>query len=120
MTKKQLTEILASRTKLDRKVIDAVLDALSETAKETLEEGKDFVVPGVVHMRAVHVPATKARKGINPFTGQEMTFPARPAAAKVRGRSLVKVTPKDGAPISSDDPAFEEEDDDEPESDDAI
>ena len=31
-------------------------------------------------------PATKARKGINPFTGEEMMFKAKPAskAAKVR------------------------------------
>jgi hypothetical protein len=34
-----------------------------------------------------HKPATKARKGINPFTGQEQMFQAKPA------RSVVKVRP---------------------------
>ncbi len=32
-------------------------------------------------------PATKARKGINPFTGEETTFKAKPA------RNVVKIRP---------------------------
>jgi nucleoid DNA-binding protein len=34
----------------------------------------------------VRKPARKARKGINPFTGEEMMFKAKPA------RNVVKVT----------------------------
>ena len=41
-------------------------------------------------IRVVKKPATKARKGINPFTGQEMVFKAKPA------RKAVKVTPLKG------------------------
>ena len=38
-------------------------------------------------LTVVRKPATKARKGINPFTGEEATFKAKPA------RNVVKVRP---------------------------
>ena len=36
-------------------------------------------------IKVVRKPATKARKGVNPFTGEPMTFKAKPA------RNVVKV-----------------------------
>jgi len=36
-------------------------------------------------VKVVRKPATKARKGVNPFTGEEMMFKAKPA------RNVVKV-----------------------------
>jgi DNA-binding protein HU-beta len=36
----------------------------------------------------VKKPATKARKGINPFTKEEITFKAKPASKKVRALPL--------------------------------
>ena len=33
-------------------------------------------------------PATKAREGINPFTGEKMIFKAEPASKKVRALPL--------------------------------
>jgi hypothetical protein len=47
-------------------------------------------MPGLLKVRVVKKPATKSRKGINPFTGEEMVFKARPA------RKAVKVTPLKG------------------------
>jgi len=38
-------------------------------------------------IKAVKKPAVPARKGVNPFTGEEMMFKAKPA------RNVVKVTP---------------------------
>jgi nucleoid DNA-binding protein len=38
-------------------------------------------------LKVVKKPATKARKGINPFTGEETMFKARPA------RKVVKIQP---------------------------
>jgi hypothetical protein len=35
-------------------------------------------------MKVVKKPATKAREGINPFTGEKMMFKAKPASKKVR------------------------------------
>jgi nucleoid DNA-binding protein len=36
-------------------------------------------------------PATKARKGINPFTGEEMMFKAKPARNVIKVRPLKKL-----------------------------
>jgi nucleoid DNA-binding protein len=47
-----------------------------------------FAVPGLMKITVQHKPATKPRKGINPFTGQEMMFKAKPARNVVRIRPL--------------------------------
>ena len=39
-------------------------------------------------MKRVKKPATKARKGINPFTGEEMMFKAKPARNVVKVQAL--------------------------------
>lgn len=39
-------------------------------------------------MRVVKKPATKARKGVNPFTGEEMMFKAKPASKTVKVSAL--------------------------------
>ena len=36
-------------------------------------------------------PAVKARKGINPFTGEETMFKAKPASTAVKVRPLKKM-----------------------------
>jgi nucleoid DNA-binding protein len=41
-----------------------------------------------VKLKTVNKPATPARKGRNPFTGEEMMFKAKPASRKVRARAL--------------------------------
>jgi len=41
-------------------------------------------------IKVIRKPATKARKGINPFTGEETMFKAKPA------RNVVKVLPLKG------------------------
>ena len=45
-----------------------------------------FNVVGMMKIRKVHKPAVKARRGTNPFTGEEMMFKAKPS------RNVVKVT----------------------------
>jgi nucleoid DNA-binding protein len=47
-----------------------------------------FTVPGLLKMRVVKKPATKARKGVNPFTGEEMMFKAKPASKVVKVAAL--------------------------------
>jgi nucleoid DNA-binding protein len=46
-----------------------------------------FTLPGLLKVKTQRKPATKARKGINPFTGEETVFKAKPA------RTVVKVQP---------------------------
>ena len=42
----------------------------------------------LLKLKVVKRPATKAREGINPFTGEKMTFKAKPASKKVRALPL--------------------------------
>jgi len=48
----------------------------------------EFNFNGLVKLRTVDKPATKARKGRNPFTGEEIMIKAKPASRKVRARAL--------------------------------
>ena len=45
------------------------------------------VLPGMAKIVTIKKPATKARKGINPFTKEPTTFAAKPA------RTIVKIRP---------------------------
>jgi nucleoid DNA-binding protein len=65
-------------------------DSLQELIRKQLT-GRgpgEFVIPGLVKLRVVKKPATKAREGVNPFTGEKMMFKAKPASRKVRALPL--------------------------------
>ncbi|MAT66024.1 MAG: DNA-binding protein [Gammaproteobacteria bacterium] len=88
-TKSETLSYIADKTGLTKKDVGAVFDALSMLIKRDLKRnGPGFYnVPGLMKIKVVRKPATKSRKGINPFTGEEMVFKAKPA------RNVVKVTP---------------------------
>ena len=74
--------------------VAAVFDALgSEIQKAIGKRGGpgQFSLPGLCKITIVRKPATKARKGINPFTGQETTFKAKPARTVIKIRPLKKM-----------------------------
>jgi nucleoid DNA-binding protein len=88
-TKSELYTSIAGETGLSRKQVGAVFDAFAEQLKKNLGgrgSGK-FVVPGLMKVKVVKKPATKARKGINPFTKEATVFKAKPA------RKVVKIQP---------------------------
>lgn len=86
-TKSQVYGDLAVEGDLSRKQVTGVFDGLAGMIKKDLgKRGPGiFTVPGLMKIKVVRKPATKARKGINPFTGVEMMFKAKPA------RNVVKV-----------------------------
>jgi nucleoid DNA-binding protein len=86
-TKSEILAAVAEKTQLSRRQVSSVLDEISNQVKKDLGKGSVFTIPGLVKLRCVRKPATKARKGINPFTGQEMMFKAKPA------RNVVKASP---------------------------
>jgi nucleoid DNA-binding protein len=90
MTKSAVYQELADKTGLKRKQVGDVFNALSDILKRELgKKGPGlFTIPGLLKMRLVRKPATKARKGINPFTKQEQMFKAKPARNVVRARPL--------------------------------
>lgn len=87
MTKSQLIEKIAELQQLAKKDVRAMMEALTEVGHKELKKNGVFVVPGFAKFVVVKKPATKARKGVNPFTGEEMMFKAKPA------RNVVKVLP---------------------------
>jgi len=89
MTKSALYAELADRTELKKKDIVAVFDQLSEIINGHVRKNGAgvFTMPGLMKVKVVRKPATKARPGINPFTGEETIFKAKPA------RNVVKVQP---------------------------
>ena len=92
-TKAETMTYIAEKTGLTKKDVAAVFDALTQLIKRDLSKRTGpgyYTVPGLMKIKVVRKPATKARKGINPFTGEEMVFKAKPA------RNVVKVTPLKG------------------------
>jgi nucleoid DNA-binding protein len=90
-TKSEIYTTIADDTGLTKKDVAAVFDSLSGLIQKNLG-GRGapglFTVPGLLKMRVVKKAATKARKGINPFTGEEMMFKAKPASKTVKVAAL--------------------------------
>jgi nucleoid DNA-binding protein len=89
MSKTDVLNALAESTGQSRKQVSGVLEALATLIGENVgKKGPGmFTVPGLMKITVQHKPATKARKGINPFTKEEVMFKAKPA------RNVVKVRP---------------------------
>ncbi|MEE9297233.1 MAG: HU family DNA-binding protein [Phycisphaerae bacterium] len=89
-TKSEIYLGLSEATGLTRKQVASVFDNLAGLIKKDLgSRGPGvFTLPGLVKLKRVVKPATKARKGINPFTGQEMMFKAKPARKVVKALAL--------------------------------
>ena len=87
LTKSQIIAELSESTELSKKEIAGVFDSMSALIGKSLGRrgAGTFTVPGLMKIRVVRKPATKARKGINPFTGEETMFKAKPA------RNVVKI-----------------------------
>jgi nucleoid DNA-binding protein len=91
LTKAQVIAEIADQAELDKKSVGRVFDSLSEIIRKQLigrGAAGEFVVPGLVKLRVVKKPATKERQGINPFTKEPITIPAKPASKKVRATAL--------------------------------
>jgi nucleoid DNA-binding protein len=89
MSKSELIQGIAEEHEgqLTRNDVKAVLGSLANVGYKELKRAGAFVVPGFAKFVVVRKPATKAHKGINPFTKAPMTFKAKPA------RKIVKVRP---------------------------
>jgi nucleoid DNA-binding protein len=88
-TKSDILTNVATETGLTRKDVGSVLESITTLIKKDLKKGPGvFTLPGLIKLKVVHKPATKARKGLNPFTGEEMMFKAKPAKNVVRARPL--------------------------------
>jgi len=89
-TKSEVYGELADSADMTKKQIASVFDGLAGMIKKDLgKRGPGvFTVPGLMKIKVVRKPATKARKGTNPFTGEEMMFKAKPARNVVKVQAL--------------------------------
>ncbi len=88
-TKSDFFKTIAENTELSKQQVAQVFDVASDiVAKDLSARGPGVVnFGGLMKVVVQKKPATKARKGVNPFTGEEMMFKAKPA------RKVVKVRP---------------------------
>ena len=87
-TKSEVFANIAEQTDLPKKKVAEVMDALGSEMQKSLKKNGVFNLVGLAKMTVVKKPATKARKGKNPFTGEETMFKAKPASKNVRIRPL--------------------------------
>ena len=87
-TKSEIVAQICKDAELSRKQVAAVFESLNGQIKKSLRSGGLFTLPGLLKMKVVKKPATKAREGINPFTKEKMVFKAKPASKKVRALPL--------------------------------
>ncbi len=88
-TKSELINRLVEDSGVSKKDVAAVLAALGETIESHIKKRAvgQFTLPGLLKVKTVRKKATRARKGINPFSGEETMFKAKPA------RTVVKILP---------------------------
>ncbi len=88
-TKSEILAHIAEETELSKGDVAAVMDSLAGLIGKNIgSRGPGiFNMPGLFKVKRITKKATKARKGTNPFTGEEMMFKAKPA------RKVVKLLP---------------------------
>ncbi len=91
-TKSEVFTIIADHAGISKKQVAAVFDTMGDMIQADLKKNAvgSFNVPGMMKVMVQRKPATKARRGINPFTKEEQMFKAKPA------RNVVKVRPLKG------------------------
>ena len=77
MSKSELVQKIAERhpNSMTRKDVKSVIESLAEIGYKELKKTGAFFVPGFAKFLVIKRPATKARKGINPFTKKVACLP---------------------------------------------
>jgi DNA-binding protein HU-beta len=90
LTQTQLVGEVADRAGLTKGDTKAVLEALEQVVLDQLADAEKVRIGGVVQLTVRVKEATKARKGRNPATGEEITIAPKPAAVTVKARPLAR------------------------------
>src|SRR3954454_12618377 len=90
LTQTQLAQEIADRADVPRADVKRVLAALEEVVLDELGNAEKVKIGGIVQLTVRLRPATKARKGRNPATGEEITIGPKPASVTVKARPLAK------------------------------
>jgi nucleoid DNA-binding protein len=92
MNKTEILNALAEATGLTKQQVAGVFEQLAALIKKNLADDGPGVmtVSDLMQVKVVRKPAVPERKGVNPFTKEEMVFKAKPAT------NAVKVVPLKG------------------------
>ncbi len=93
MTKTQIIGNIADSTGLSKKQVTNVIGELESLIEGSIKKRAigEFTIPGLMKITTVRKPAVRARKGTNPFTGEETMFKAKPASTAVKIRPLKRM-----------------------------
>jgi DNA-binding protein HU-beta len=90
MTQTQLADAVADKAGLSRADAKKALAALEEVVLGEIGNAEKIKIGGVVQLDVRVRPATDARPGRNPATGEEIMISAKPASVAVKARPLAK------------------------------
>ena len=93
MSKSQVIAELSEKTGLGKKDVQNVFDQLLQLVERELGASGpgEFVLADMVKLRVKMTPGRPEHVGLDPFTKAERTFPARPAARKVRAAPVKRL-----------------------------
>lgn len=88
LSKSDVVNEIVRATNCAKKDVKNVVDGLIQLAYRELKKKGIFTLHGLTKAVVVKKPATKAREGINPFTGEKIMIKAKPARKAVRFRAV--------------------------------
>ena len=88
LSKTELIAELANESGLEKKQVNAVLEALNNIVYKELKSDREVTIPGLLKLTSVRKPAVPEREGINPFTKEPTIFKAKPARTVIKPRPL--------------------------------
>lgn len=93
LTKSGMIKTIAEVSTVNKRDVVNVLECLTQVIESHVKSRGPgtFVMPGLMKIVVVKKPARAARKGINPFTGEEIMIKARPAYKTVKIKALKKL-----------------------------
>lgn len=93
LSKGELHRKIASKTGLTKKQVGDVFREFEQVLADqmSVKGCGEMTLPGLAKFTTATRPAVRARKGVNPFTGEETLFAARPETRTVKIRALKKL-----------------------------
>src|SRR5690242_8585403 len=93
MSKTQVIAELSEKTGVVKKEVQSVfVNLMSIVDRELGSSGPgEFTVPDMVKLKVRITPGRPEHVGLDPFTKQERTFPARPESRKVRASAVKRL-----------------------------
>jgi len=88
ISKTELIQRIADELEMTKKDVKNVLETLATVGYKEMKKSGEFMLPGFAKFVVVKKPATKARKGINPFTKEPTVFKAKPARKIIKARPV--------------------------------